>query len=148
MPQRHPRLVAGVLLALAAILVAGCGGTRVSGPRTWKMSAGLASGRTWDVLVTDTSGRIDNAEVDPAGVAVPGGVTNEGGKRNVVIVPWVGGSCDATTQITVTANGGGLAVAIRTAVAGQACDAVGVLHAVRLSSSAPLAAATIAVTTN
>jgi hypothetical protein len=148
MSQRHPRLAAAVVLAFAAILVAGCASTRVTGTRTWKMSAGLASGRTWDVIFTDSSGRIDSAEVDPAGVAVPGGVINEGGKPNVVIVPWAGGSCDATTQITATANGGGLSVAIHTAVTGQACDAVGVLHAVRLTSPAPLAAGSVTVTTD
>jgi hypothetical protein len=109
------------------------------------MTATAASGRAWTVQATDTSGRIDNAEFDPAGVTAPTEVSNPAGQANVALVSWVGGACDTQTAIAIATAGQGLSVTIRTTVAPGECDSIGVGHVLRLTSSQPLPAGSITV---
>jgi len=132
------------MLALALSL-AGC--SRITGPREWTATAELAAGGTFVVDVRDTSGRIDDAEVDPAGVSAPAGVGNPAGQPNVLLVPWTGGACDRRTDIAIAAHGAGLAISIATTVAPGVCDAIGVEHTLRITSGQPLPAGAVTVTT-
>jgi hypothetical protein len=143
--HRRPRpwfaLAATALLALA---LAGCVGS-LRGPREWNASAELVAGGTFVISVRDTSGRIDDVEIDPAGVAVPDEITNPAGQPNVVLVPWVGGACDQRTDIPIEARGGGIALTVHTTVAPGPCDAMGVLHVLRLTSLDALPAAAVTI---
>jgi hypothetical protein len=146
-PDHRPRLVPVALLVAAlavALATAGCAG-RVVGPRDWTASAQLTSGRTYTVTARDNSGRIDNVEIDPAGLGIVPGIVNPPGLPNVVIVPWTGGACDQQTLITIASNGPGLALTVQTTVAPGACDAIGVGHALRLTASEALPAAAVSV---
>ncbi len=144
---RHSRLAplapAGLVLIALAVALAGC--SRLVGARDWTMTAELAGGGTYAVTAHDASGRIDDVEIDPAGLGYVAGVANPAGQPNVVIVPWTGGACDASTRIDIAASGTGLAVTIRTTTTGVTCDAIGVAHAVRLTASGPLPAASVTV---
>ena len=136
-----------VIAALvAAFTLVGCGTTRVSSPRDWTETAETTAGETVIVKVHDTSGRIDNAEVDPAGAGSFEGVAHPAGQPGVLLVPWVGGACDQTTAIDIAAAGSGLSIAIRTTVAPGACDAIGIGHALRLTGLEDLPASLVTVT--
>lgn len=143
---RRPILL--VLLAVVALSAAGCETTRsVLGPRTWTMTAETTSGRTTSIQVADTSGRIENAEIDPPNLPAMGDIANPPGQPNVVVVSWTGGACDALTDITITSAGNGLAIEIRITRAPGDCDAIGIGHALRLTGSAPLPAGAVTVRT-
>jgi hypothetical protein len=142
---RRLPVVALVGVALIAWSSGAC--SRVASPRDWIASAELVAGGTVTIAVRDESGRIDNAEIDPPGVVVAAPVSNPAGQPNVVIVSWVGGACDRQTDIGVMGAGQGLAVTVHTTVAPGDCDAIGVGHVVRLTSSEPLPAAAVTVRT-
>ncbi len=136
-----------VIAALvAALALAGCSITRVSSPRDWTESAVTTAGQTVTVTIHDTSGRIDNAEVDPTGVGTFEGVSNPAGQPRILLVPWVGGACDQTTAIDIAAAGSGLSIAIRTTVAAGACDAIGIGHTLRLTGLEDLPASLVTLT--
>ena len=118
--------------------------TRVESARSWSAVATSADGATHTVDISDASGLVTNAEIDPAGVPWSPGVTNPAGQPAVVLVSWVGGNCDKTTEIAIAARGSGLGISIQTA-AGATCDAVGVPHMLRLSLTRPLPAASVDV---
>ncbi len=144
MSSHRSRIVIAALVA--AFTLAGCATTRVSSPRDWTQTAETTAGETVTVNVHDTSGRIDNAEVDPAGVGTFEGVANPAGQPKVLLVPWVGGACDQTTAIDIAAAGSGLSIAIRTTVAPGDCDAIGVGHVLRLTGLEDLPASLVTVT--
>ena len=145
MPSQLLRPFAVPLMLALALSLAGC--SRITGPREWTATAELAAGGTFVVDVRDTSGRIDNVEIDPTGVSAPAGVGNPAGQPNVLLVPWTGGACDRRTDIAIAAHGAGLAVSIATSVAPGVCDAIGVEHVLRITSGQPLSAAAVTVTT-
>lgn len=147
MPVRSVRPSVAVLAIVAALALFLGGCTRITGPRQWTETAELVSGGSFVIDVRDTSGRIDNVEIDPTGVQAPGGVANPTGQPNVLLVPWTGGACDRRTDISISANGAGLAIAFQTTVSPQACDAIGVGHLLRLTSSQPIAPAQVRVST-
>jgi hypothetical protein len=149
-PCRSRRSVglAVALLAAAVVSLAACDLARVTGPRQWMDSAQLAAGGTYVVAVRDTSGRIDNVEIDPADAGpVPDAVSNPPGQPNVLLVSWTGGACDERTDVDIAATGPGLGITIRTTVANRDCDAIGIGHVLRLTSSQPLPPAAVQVTT-
>lgn len=143
--RRRPPVVAGLLVAALALVLAGCSG-RVQGPRDWTMTSQLVSGGSQTVTVHDTSGRVDNAEIDPSGVAVTGPILSPAGQANVVLVPWTGGACDQLTQISIAGNGPGLALTFRITTAPGVCDAIGVGHVLRLTASVAVPAAAVSIT--
>lgn len=145
MPSQVLRPLAVPLVLLLALSLAGC--SRITGPREWTATAELVAGGTFVVDVRDTSGRIDNLEIDPAGVSAPAGVGNPAGQPNVLLVPWTGGACDRRTDIAIAANGAGLAISIATTVAPGVCDAIGVEHTLRITSGQPLPPAAVTVKT-
>lgn len=149
MPRSHRfphRSLARALVFLVAIGLAttACGG-RFVGPREWTLSATRVSGGTFVISVRDTSGRIEDVEIDPAGLAVPDEITNPAGQPNVVLVPWTGGACDQRTDIAIEPRGSGIALTVHTTVAPGPCDAMGVLHVLRLSSLQELPAAAVTI---
>ena len=144
MSSHHSRIVIAALVA--AFTLVGCSITRVSSPRDWTASAVTTAGKTVTVTIHDTSGRIDNAEVDPRGVGSSEAVANPAGQPRILLVPWVGGACDETTAIDIAAAGSGLSIAIRTTVAPGACDAIGIGHALRLTGLEDLPASLVTVT--
>lgn len=145
MASQLPRPFAVPLMLVLALSLAGC--ARITGPREWTATAELVAGGTFVVDVRDTSGRIDEVEIDPAGTSAPAGVSNPAGQANVLLVPWTGGACDRRTDIAIAANGTGLAISFATTVAPGVCDAIGVAHVLRITSGQPLPAAAITVTT-
>jgi len=145
-PRPAPRLVILVLLVLIATVLGGC--SRVTGPRSWITTGELAAGGTVTFAVRDESGRIDDAEIDPAGVIALDAVSNPAGEPGVLLVAWVGGACDERTDIGMSGDAQGLIVTIMPTAAGGDCDAIGIGHMVRLTSSQPLPAATVTVRTD
>ena len=141
---RHPTVL--VLLAVLGFSAAACDVNRVQGPRTWTAGTQSVSGKTFVVNVRDTSGRIEDVEIDPQAVQGLGGPANPPGQPDVLIVPWTGGTCDEQTDIEVAANGSGLSISITTATAAGDCDAMGVAHAIRLTGSAAVPVASVTVT--
>lgn len=138
---RRPILL--VLLAVVALSAAACDLTRFSGIRAWSAAAESVNGRTFVVNVRDTSGRIDNVEIDPEGSDPFGEIANPPGQPNVLIVPWTGGSCDEQTDIEIVADGAGLSISMSTRSTAGACDAMGVGHLLRITGSSPLPAAAV-----
>jgi hypothetical protein len=131
------------LLLITLVMLGGC--SRVQGPRSWITTGELVTGGTVTFAVRDESGRIDDAEIDPAGVTNQDSVSNPAGEPGVLLVSWVGGACDERTDIGVTDSDQGLIVTIRPTVAAGACDAIGVGHTLRLTSGKPLPASTVTV---
>lgn len=147
MPDPSRRSLGLVLILVVAALVLGAC-SRIVGPRDWTQTAELADGRSIVVNVRDTSGRIDDVEVDPPAMdPVPDAVVNPPGQPNVLVVTWTGGACDERTDIEIAANGPGLAITINTTVANRDCDAIGIGHVLRLTSSQPLPANAVTVMT-
>ena len=144
MPARR-RILSLVMLAAAVLSVAGCDLTRIEDPRSWTQTEVSAGGQGHLIAVSDLTGRVDNVEIDPPGLAASGGVANPPGQANVVIVPWTGGACDERTDIRITTNGTDLVVAIAAKASAGACDDVGVLHAIRITGHAPIPAATVTI---
>jgi len=146
-PRRSPRPVRLLaLLFVAALTLGAC--SRIVGPRDWTQTAELVNGGSIVVNVRDTSGRIDDAEIDPpAGNPVPDVVANPPGQPNVLVVTWTGGACDERTDIGIASAGPRLAITITTTVANRDCDAIGIGHLLRLTSSQPLPANAVTVTT-
>ena len=144
MPARR-RTLALVTLAAAVLSVAGCDLTRTESPRSWTQAEVSAGGRQHVIAVSDLTGRVDNAEIDPPGVAAFGEVANPPGQGNVVIVPWTGGACDERTDIGISTNGTDLVVEIAAKASPGACDAIGVGHAIRITGRAPIPAATVTI---
>lgn len=145
MSSASPRVPVIALLLVTVLATAGC--SRVSSPRDWTSTAELAAGGSHTIDVRDTSGRVDNVEIDPAGVDVFGAVANPPGQPSVLIVPWTGGACDEVTDIAIAANGQGLTLSVSTQVSKRVCDAIGVGHALRITLSQPIPAAAVTVTT-
>lgn len=137
-----------VLLVVVALSASACDRTRVPATRTWTAAAESVNGRTFVVNVRDTSGRIDNVEIDPAGLPVLGDIANPPGQPNLVIVPWTGGACDEQTDIEIAANGAGLAISMRTRLSAGVCDAMGVGHILRITGLAAIPAAAVTVSSN
>jgi hypothetical protein len=134
-------------LALA-VASAGCvvlvGCEQVLGPREWTMMAARADGSQYTVVVRDTSGRLENVEIDPID-APPGAVENVPGHPNVILVPWTGGACDERTDIMIRGAGVGLAISISATVAPGDCDAIGEGHVLRITGSGALPAGAVIV---
>lgn len=139
-------LVPAGLLVLLALLLAGCSLVRAGSPRQWSSSTTLANGDSQTINVRDTSGRIDNLEIDPTAVNPTEGVSNPTGQPNVLLVSWTRGACDTRTDIAIAANGGqGLAITISRQVAPGGCDAIGIGHVLRITSSQPIPAGAVSV---
>jgi hypothetical protein len=137
--------VAAVAVAICACLVlAGC--ERILGPREWTMQAARVDGSTYSIRVRDTSGRVDNVEIDPEEpVPQPGGPMNPPGEPNVAVISWTGGACDTETDVLIEGDGSGLVVTIGVGNPAAACGDVGVPHELRLHGSGPLPAGAIQV---
>ncbi len=144
-PARRLQPLPLVVIALGVLTLAACG--RVVGPREWTASADLVAGGTFAVTVRDETGSIDNVEVDPAGVTAVAPAANPPGLPNVLLVAWTGGACDRQTDIAIRGAAPALTLTIATTVAPGECDAIGVEHTVRLTSSQPLPAAGVTVRT-
>ena len=148
-PSQHPvrQLLGLATLAMLVIVLVGC--SRVVGPRSLAMSAVTTAGETWSVHVNDTSGLVTNATVDPTPLFVDatGLPFNPPGQAETVVIPWTGGACDRVTTFNISSrDGGGLAVDYRTEVAPGACDAIGVLHQLVLTTSPAMPAGRVAIT--
>jgi len=141
--------VGRVIAVLAAAIVvgmvlAGCG--RILGPREWTMSSSGVDGTQHTIRVRDTSGRIENVEIDPVEPVEAGdAVTNPPGQPNVVIVPWLGGACDTLTDIAIDGSGSGVSITFATTTAAGVCAAVGVPHELRITGTGPLPAGSVQV---
>jgi hypothetical protein len=139
------------LAAIAAVLVlassvAACDiVSRVAGPREWAQGVTLPDGTVQSIIVHDTSGKIENVEIDPAGVQDPGAIANPDGEPNVVLVPWTGGACDIETSIDFAAQGDGLAGELQIETSGDICVAMAVPHLLRLTTNVPMPAASVSL---
>jgi hypothetical protein len=126
-------------LGMVAVLLSACAVATVErSPREWTTSVEGVDGRTHVIRVRDTSGRVDDATVDPTGVPVPEGVVLAPGTDRTLLVPWVGGSCDATTAIDVAPGGGGVVITITPTSGAEVCDAMAVGHVVALTFGEPI----------
>ncbi len=144
-PTRFRRVLAAIAVAISlCLLLTGC--ERILGPREWTMSASRVDGTQHTIRVRDTSGRIENVEIDPEEpVEAADAVTNPPGQPNVVIVPWLGGACDTLTDIAIEGSGSGLAITVTTTRAAGVCTAVGVPHELRVTGTGPLPAGSVQV---
>ncbi|HEU0243658.1 MAG TPA: hypothetical protein VFQ75_07100 [Candidatus Limnocylindrales bacterium] len=131
------------LLVVLAAAISACGMTAVSGPRTWTSEATLPDGTKQTITVRDESGRLTNAEINPAGVAMASEISNPPGSENVVLVPWAGGACDVSTEFVFTAAGQGLAGTMKVTTTGGVCNMMAIQQQLRLTSNAPLPAAQV-----
>jgi hypothetical protein len=135
--------IAALVLSLA-VGVAACDiAARVVGPREWSQGVLLQDGASQVITVRDRSGRIENVEIDPAGVADPGAIANPPGEPNVVLVPWTGGACDRTTTIEFVGQGDGLAGTLAIETSGEMCVMLAVPHLLRLTTNGPMPAASV-----
>jgi hypothetical protein len=140
-PSSVARLVPAARLAsitLVALLVAACATSVTSSPREWTTTFERTDGSGHAIRVTDASGRIEEVEVDPAGVPVPETVEMAPGSDRTLLVPWTGGSCDAMTAIDISAFGSTTDVAIAVTPGAQVCDAMAVGHVVALRFNDPV----------
>ena len=65
---------------------------------------------------------------------------------NAIDVPWTGGSCDKQVDIGIASTGAGLVVDVKvTPDDTRVCDAMGVLHTLRLELNEPIAPAQVTV---
>jgi len=134
------------VLVLATSLAACDIVSRVAGPREWAQGVTQQDGTVQSIIVRDTSGKIENVEIDPPGVQDPGAIANPDGQPNVVLVPWTGGACDTETTIDFAAQGDGLAGTLRIATSGDVCVMLAVPHLLRLTTNVPMPAASVTLT--
>ena len=145
------RITVTRLATIAAVLVlatslAACDiVSRVAGPREWTQEVELQDGTKQTITVRDTSGKIENVEIDPPGVQDPGVIANPDGEPNVVLVPWTGGACDIETQIDFAAQGDGLAGKLQIETSGDVCVMMAVPHLLRLTTNVPMPAASVSL---
>jgi hypothetical protein len=142
-----PVLRVGTVLLVASLACVALGGcNRVLGPREWTMQAARTDGTSYSIRVRDTSGRIDNVEIDPT-EPVPqlDSPENPPGEPNLVLVPWTGGECDTQTDILIEGGGPGLVITVATSSTATACNDVGVPHMLRIRGSSPLPAGAVQV---
>ena len=145
MPIR--RLLTLLALGALAVSLSACQiVSSVSGPRSWTMAAGNGDGSQSVTNVRDASGKVQSVEFDPEDAVAGGGVVPVAGQPNQLDVPWTGGSCDKQVDIGIEGAGAGLVVNVKvTPDDSKPCDAMGVLHTLRLTLSEPLAPAAVAV---
>ncbi len=129
-------------VALAAVVlasaVAACATSVASSPREWTTTVERTDGSVHAIRVTDVTGRIEDVAVDPAGVPIPETVVAAPGSDRTLLVPWTGGSCDATTAIDITASGDATDVAIAVTPGSEVCDLMAVGHVVAITFSEPV----------
>lgn len=153
MPVSGRRRPALALVTLVIVLLGACSPlavaspTRVVGPRQWTQAVELVSGTQSVVAVRDTSGVVDDVEIDPQGVTAAEAVVNPPGQPGTLLVSWGGGACDVRADVGIAADGPGLAVTIATTVAPGTCDSIRVEHVLRLTLSTPVSANAVTVTT-
>jgi hypothetical protein len=134
MPSLRP-LARIASVALAAVLVAACATTVTSSPREWTTTFERTDGTVHAITVTDTTGQVEEVVVDPAGVPIPETVVQAPDSDRTILVPWTGGSCDATTAIDITADGDAIDVGIAVTTGAEVCDAMAVGHVVAITFS-------------
>lgn len=146
-PQPISRRIGVTALTLLVVVLAGC--SRIVGPRSFAMSAVTTTGETWSVNVSDTSAQVISAGVDPTPffVDATGLPFNPPGSAETVVIPWTGGACDRITTFNISSrDGGGLAISYGIEVAPGACDAIGVLHQLVLTTSPAIPAGRVTIT--
>jgi hypothetical protein len=126
-------------LGMVAVLLSACAVATVErGPREWTTSIERTDGSVHAIRVTDGTGKIDEIVIDPAGVPIPETVVQAPGSDRTILVPWVGGSCDATTAIDITADGDAVDVGIAITTGAEACDAMAIGHVVAITFNLPV----------
>jgi hypothetical protein len=140
-----PRRV--ISLLVAGLLVQACAITGgVTSARGWTVGSADANGSSATTQVNDSSGRVQDIEIDPSDAVVGAGVVVVPGVANTLDVPWVGGSCDLQTDVDIQAVGAGLGVTVRiTRDATKPCDAMGVIRTLRLHLDRPIAPGMVVV---
>jgi len=144
MAVRLPHLA--LILVLVATELTGCAVTKENqSGRDWTTAVSRTDGTTDAVTVHDESGIVNDAQVDPPNVQVPNGVEVAPGKPNVILLRWVGGTCDTLTAIDIKAAAGGLAVQTAIMTAPGPCDLVAIPHVLQLTlaKAIPPAAVTL-----
>ena len=144
--SRGHRLLGIPLLLLAAALVGACQFTSIA-TTEWSTTATNDAGGPHTVTVVDRTGNVDEVQFFPEDADLFGdSVTVAPGQPNALDVVWTGGSCDATTDIEITAAGGGMGVAVTVTGDGNPCDAMGTPRAIRLTLGQPVPPANVIVT--
>jgi hypothetical protein len=145
MPVR--RLLTLVALLVVATTLSACQiVSSVAGPRAWTMTVDLGDGMTSTTNVSDGSGKVQDIAFDPDDAVAGGGVAAVPGQPNTVDVPWTGGSCDKVVDIRIEGAGAGIVVSVTvTPDDTRPCDAMGVLHTLRLRLNGPIAPAQVTV---
>jgi hypothetical protein len=131
------RVVAAALLGAATLLLAGCQLVGIAA-KSWSTTTTNDVGGPHVIRVTDHTGRVADLRFDPPDADLFGGVSVAPGVPNALDVTWTGGSCDAATEIEITARGAGLAVDVTVTGDGNPCDAMGIPRVVRLTLTQPL----------
>jgi hypothetical protein len=139
------RLLGIPLLLVAASLLGACALTTVA-TREWGVTTTNDAGGEHAVRVIDHTGNVTDVQFFPDDADLFGGVTVAPGNPSAIDVTWTGGSCDAATDIEVTAKGGGMGVAVTITGDGNPCDAMGTPRAVRLTLNQPVPPANVIVT--
>ena len=145
-PSPRPRaLPVLAILSALAIALAGCQVASVA-TREWGTTTTNDAGGPHAVLVVDHTGNVADVQFFPEDADLFGGVTVAPGRPDAIDVTWTGGSCDASTDIEVTAKGGGMGVDVAITGDGNPCDAMGTPRAVRLTLNQPVPPANVIVT--
>ena len=140
-----PRLLGIPFLLGLVALVGGCSLTSIATVE-WSTTATNDAGGPHTVTVVDRTGNVEEVEFFPPDADLFGGVTVAPGRPDAIDVTWTGGSCDAETDIEITARGGGMGVAVTVTGDGNPCDAMGTPRVVRLTLAAPVPPANVIVT--
>jgi hypothetical protein len=143
--RRTPGRPGILLLLLATALLGACQLASVA-TREWSTSTTNDAGGPHTVTVVDGTGNVAGVEFFPEDADLFGGVTVAPGRPDAIDVTWTGGSCDAATDIEITATGGGMGVAVAITGDGNPCDAMGTPRAVRLTLNQPVPPANVIVT--
>lgn len=138
----------GVGVAVAAVVVAGCGSSL--GARTFEVVApAVQQVQAFPVTVTDRSGRLIDVRVDMVAVADKNGFTRDDRARNIVgradqvALMWPGGGCQDRGSVEVAADVAGR-LRFRLDRASARC-AIAVMDRVLLTFAQPVDASKIDV---
>lgn len=143
------RLGLALALLLLPLAIAACEGTRLPVERSWQLVLPAAApAAALPVRVVDETGNVKLAELPGGRMPTTegfGGADIVDGDDRRLLVGWVGGACDRSAEVRVTAEGGAWTVTVTTDVAPGGCDALGIGRAVILDVAVALDPGSVAV---
>lgn len=131
------------------LVLAACEGTRLPVERSWQIALPAAPpAAALPVRVVDQTGNVKLAEL--AGGRLPateafGGVEIVDGDDRRLLVGWIGGACDRSAEVRVTAEDASWSVTVTADVAPGGCRTIGIARAVILDVAVAVDPRSVAV---